>query len=245
MPLTAKGSTIKSAMEREYGANGERVFYASKNAGTITGVDMDERKDAGPAEKLATVVAVGGEWFWRKPNDSLRYGPFKSASAAASAARDAGFHLDAKQDADSPSRLDAAVAACDALVARVDAMCARVDAERSVSEMKKDLADLREQLSDAISDGRPSTAENLRRDIRELEQKIKTTRSDAAEVYVRAYPSYTTRELEEWLLRPNLDSTTRAKTLREIEARKSGESKHKVTPQVESGFRPVTKIGRM
>lgn len=40
MPLTAKGEKIKSAMEREYGpGKGERVFYASKNAGTISGVD--------------------------------------------------------------------------------------------------------------------------------------------------------------------------------------------------------------
>jgi hypothetical protein len=40
MPLTAKGEKIKSAMAQEYGAkNGEAVFYASKNAGKISGVD--------------------------------------------------------------------------------------------------------------------------------------------------------------------------------------------------------------
>jgi hypothetical protein len=40
MPLTAKGNEIKSNMEKEYGAKkGESVFYASKNAGTISGVD--------------------------------------------------------------------------------------------------------------------------------------------------------------------------------------------------------------
>ena len=40
MPLTAKGEKIKGAMQKEYGAEkGERVFYASKNAGTISGVD--------------------------------------------------------------------------------------------------------------------------------------------------------------------------------------------------------------
>lgn len=40
MPLTAKGEKILAAMQEEYGNDrGERVFYASKNAGTITGVD--------------------------------------------------------------------------------------------------------------------------------------------------------------------------------------------------------------
>jgi hypothetical protein len=40
MPLNAKGEKIKAAMERKYGSEaGERVFYASKNKGTITGVD--------------------------------------------------------------------------------------------------------------------------------------------------------------------------------------------------------------
>ena len=40
MPLTAKGREILSAMKKQYGAEkGEQVFYASKNAGKITGVD--------------------------------------------------------------------------------------------------------------------------------------------------------------------------------------------------------------
>jgi hypothetical protein len=43
VPLTAKGEKIKSAMTSEYGAEkGERVFYASKNKGTISGVDDAE-----------------------------------------------------------------------------------------------------------------------------------------------------------------------------------------------------------
>lgn len=41
MPLSSKGAEIKSAMTKEYGEKkGEEVFYASKNAGTITGVDI-------------------------------------------------------------------------------------------------------------------------------------------------------------------------------------------------------------
>lgn len=40
MPLTAKGKTILTAMEGQYGAKrGESVFYASRNKGTIKGVD--------------------------------------------------------------------------------------------------------------------------------------------------------------------------------------------------------------
>lgn len=40
MPLTEKGNEIKANMEKEYGEKkGEQVFYASRNKGTITGVD--------------------------------------------------------------------------------------------------------------------------------------------------------------------------------------------------------------
>jgi hypothetical protein len=40
MPLTGKGEKIKEAMQQQYGQKkGEEVFYASKNAGKISGVD--------------------------------------------------------------------------------------------------------------------------------------------------------------------------------------------------------------
>ena len=40
MPLTKKGKKIKRAMTKEYGAKkGEQVFYASRNKGTIKGVE--------------------------------------------------------------------------------------------------------------------------------------------------------------------------------------------------------------
>ena len=46
MPLTGKGEKIMSAMKEKYGGDkGEEVFYASKNKGTISGVDS--RGDAG------------------------------------------------------------------------------------------------------------------------------------------------------------------------------------------------------
>ena len=40
MPLTKKGKKIMSAMLQQYGKKkGKSVFYASKNKGTIKGVD--------------------------------------------------------------------------------------------------------------------------------------------------------------------------------------------------------------
>lgn len=40
MPLTAKGEEIMESMKETYGSEkGEQVFYASKNAGKISGVD--------------------------------------------------------------------------------------------------------------------------------------------------------------------------------------------------------------
>jgi hypothetical protein len=40
MPLTAKGSKVMANMKEQYGEEkGEEVFYASKNKGTIKGVD--------------------------------------------------------------------------------------------------------------------------------------------------------------------------------------------------------------
>lgn len=43
MPLTSKGRKIKKAMQKQYGKNkGKRVFYASRNKGTIKGVDKEK-----------------------------------------------------------------------------------------------------------------------------------------------------------------------------------------------------------
>ena len=45
MPLNAKGTKIRSAMRKEYGAKkGDRVFYASENKGTIKGVTKSKKK---------------------------------------------------------------------------------------------------------------------------------------------------------------------------------------------------------
>jgi hypothetical protein len=45
MPLNAKGKKIKAAMQKQYGKEqGERVFYASENKGTVKGVAKKGKK---------------------------------------------------------------------------------------------------------------------------------------------------------------------------------------------------------
>jgi hypothetical protein len=45
MPLTKKGRKVLAAMKKSYGAKkGKAVFYASANAGTISGVHKRKRK---------------------------------------------------------------------------------------------------------------------------------------------------------------------------------------------------------
>ena len=40
MPLTTKGKKIMKSMKKQYGkSEGEKVFYASRNKGTIKGVE--------------------------------------------------------------------------------------------------------------------------------------------------------------------------------------------------------------
>lgn len=44
MPLNAKGKKILAAMRKEYGSErGEKIFYASENKGTITGVKKKKK----------------------------------------------------------------------------------------------------------------------------------------------------------------------------------------------------------
>lgn len=54
MPLTAKGEKIEANMEKEYGSKrGKSVFYASRNKGTITGVDPESSR---PGRALRDVI---------------------------------------------------------------------------------------------------------------------------------------------------------------------------------------------
>lgn len=44
MPLNKKGTKIMKAMKKEYGKEtGKKVFYASKNKGTIKGVEKKRK----------------------------------------------------------------------------------------------------------------------------------------------------------------------------------------------------------
>ena len=59
MPLTAKGREIMANMRKQYGPEaGERVFYASKNKGVISGVDSDEPDVPIPADYGTKLDAV-------------------------------------------------------------------------------------------------------------------------------------------------------------------------------------------
>lgn len=45
MPLTKKGKKIMGAMKKEYGpVKGKGVFYASRNKGTIKGVEKKTKR---------------------------------------------------------------------------------------------------------------------------------------------------------------------------------------------------------
>ena len=53
MPLTSKGSRIMANMQSEYGPKkGKSVFYASRNAGKISGVEEHEKKKKKQHEAL-------------------------------------------------------------------------------------------------------------------------------------------------------------------------------------------------
>lgn len=64
MPLNAKGKKIKANMEAEYGKKkGDKVFYASENAGTIknvTGAEPAKKK-----KKKHTVKHKGKKYTFR------------------------------------------------------------------------------------------------------------------------------------------------------------------------------------
>lgn len=58
MPLTQKGQQIKANMVRKYGEKkGTEVFYASRNAGTISGVDRVP-PGSGRNDRAAPGVAI-------------------------------------------------------------------------------------------------------------------------------------------------------------------------------------------
>jgi hypothetical protein len=73
MPLTGKGEKIKGAMEEKYGKEkGEDVFYASKNKGTISGVDSMSYKD-GLKQLASKADALSARWdaFMKRRGDAF------------------------------------------------------------------------------------------------------------------------------------------------------------------------------
>lgn len=69
--LTKKGKTIERAMESEYGSKkGESVFYASKNKGTIKGVEDKKHEMAGKMKHRAMKSAKNMESMRSKGSKS-------------------------------------------------------------------------------------------------------------------------------------------------------------------------------
>lgn len=70
MPLTEKGLHILSSMSKTYGPKkGKEVFYASKNAGKITGVDPGGDSEG---ERMGTHGGAGAQ---RRPRGLGSLGP--------------------------------------------------------------------------------------------------------------------------------------------------------------------------
>lgn len=96
MPLTEKGHEIMAAMKKEYGeSKGEEVFYASRNAGTITGVDRSAY-DFGPVDMdltLADLNRMNSRSFARPGAQMGTFSPNKEQMPLYSAdlAKDADF----------------------------------------------------------------------------------------------------------------------------------------------------------
>jgi hypothetical protein len=128
MPLTDKGAKIMSAMKEKYGGDkGEEVFYASKNKGTISGVDA--KADAGIVMQPGGAKADKGpdhEKIFRGKENAYHIPVANDASPLARA--------EAKYDED---KLLASVSQhCDSISARLDA-CEQQDLVRNGKKDKR------------------------------------------------------------------------------------------------------------
>lgn len=75
MPLTPKGKKIEGAMEKEYGEKkGKSVFYASKNKGTITGVE-------GKKKSMAKKMTKGERMIHNTQKKGKSIFPYESAES--------------------------------------------------------------------------------------------------------------------------------------------------------------------
>ena len=115
MPLTEKGEKIKSAMEKQYGAEkGERVFYASKNKGTIAGVDDDDYVKLKEGKEKDTIM--------KNINTLLEAG--HSREAAVGIAQRKAFGDDAQHmgfTGEGATPVEKLISQCDTLAKRLDA----------------------------------------------------------------------------------------------------------------------------
>ena len=74
MPLTTKGSKIKSAMTKKYGENkGEQIFYASANKGTITDVEKKQKLAKGGAARKTSKSKVTKKKSKSRVNEAGNY----------------------------------------------------------------------------------------------------------------------------------------------------------------------------
>jgi hypothetical protein len=110
MPLTEKGSEIMGAMKEQYGAEkGEKVFYASRNKGTIKGVDAKE--DDGVVMTSPAKADKGpGHLAPHTGKDSLHHAPNGLTPLAR-----------AEAAYDDERLLEAVAKHCDSIEARLDA----------------------------------------------------------------------------------------------------------------------------
>lgn len=134
MPLTGKGEKILESMKEEYGAKkGEEVFYASKNARRISGVDSahDAGKDfwtykaASETPSLEDAIKVGAisstttEVEWNKLGPGMKREIVRTAKKRSDSS-----------DAPMSERLDTMTQQVNSLGKAARAVAGRMDGER-------------------------------------------------------------------------------------------------------------------
>jgi hypothetical protein len=86
MPLTSKGEEVMSAMRKEYGSSkGEQVFYASKNKGTIAGVDAARADELNPLSDRVDALNSRADTIADRDFEARRQDAVRSARSDISA----------------------------------------------------------------------------------------------------------------------------------------------------------------
>lgn len=77
MPLTEKGREILANMEKQYGeTKGKSVFYASKNKGTISGVDSAKADAAHRRHAALDAIEAACDTFGDGVRDDSKFSEF-------------------------------------------------------------------------------------------------------------------------------------------------------------------------